>query len=56
MDSLEAKQQISILTAHLGELWELICIMPDPIQRGIVMSHVMEVNDKITILQRITMD
>jgi len=56
MDSLEAKQQISILTAHLGELWELIIVMPDPIQRGIIMSRVVDINDKITFLQKITMD
>jgi len=56
MDSQEARLQISILHAHLGELWELICVMPDPVQRGIVMSRVLEVNDKITFLQRIQMD
>jgi hypothetical protein len=56
MDSQEARLQISILHAHLTELWELIYVMPDPVQRGIAMSRVVDLYDKITFLQKIAMN
>ena len=51
MDSLEKLQRISILQAHLDELWELIVAADDPIYRGIMLSRVSDLSIKIQVLK-----
>jgi len=51
MDSLEKLARISILQAHVDELWELVIAADDPIYRGLMLSRVSDVSMKIQVLK-----
>jgi len=51
MDSLEKLARISILQAHIDELWELIVAAEDPIYRGLMLSRVSDLSMRIQALK-----
>jgi hypothetical protein len=51
MDSLETQARISILQAHLDELWEVIVAADDPIYRAQVLSRVSDLSMRLQVLK-----
>lgn len=52
MDSQEIKLRLEILYANLDELWELIYEANNPIYRASLMFRVIEQEDKISFLEK----
>lgn len=51
MESLELKQQISVLQAHIDELSELLLVLNDhPVMRGLTLIRLVEQANKLRIL------
>lgn len=56
MDSQEARHQIRLLVSHSHELWELVVLLPDPIERAVLIQHLFGVAEKISFLQKLCVD
>lgn len=56
MDSQEARARIKLLVTHSHELWELVVILPDPVERGALIQHLFDVSEQISFLQKLCVD